>query len=142
MKDWKIFLVLTCLLISILGTDQSVDAQQNLAQETYAIFERHCLNCHGRFGAYADEYVMDYATLIETQTVVPGNPDASELYLRLLGDTAGGVRMPFGKPPLAPEMITMVRSWIEAGAPDWDAFPKPEGDFITTDEMIKTFTRI
>ncbi len=57
---------------------------------------------------------------------VPRDPGASELYLRLLGDTEGGVRMALGKPPLFSETITKIRRWIESGAPDWNAFPKLE----------------
>ena len=57
---------------------------------------------------------------------VPRDPGTSELYLRLLGDTEGGVRMTLGKPPLFSETITKIRRWIESGAPDWNAFPKLE----------------
>ena len=138
MKDRRIFLALTCLLILISGIHQSFDAQQNIAQEAYTIFEARCLNCHGQFGAYADDFLMEYETLIETQSVIPGNPGASEFYKRLLGDTAQGPQMPLEQPPLPAAEIDTIRRWILAGAPDWDAFPKPESDFITTDEMIKT----
>ena len=138
MKDRRIFLALTCLLILISGIHQSLDAQQNIAQEAYTIFEARCLNCHGQFGAYADDFLMEYETLIETQSVIPGNPGASEFYKRLLGDTAQGPQMPLEQPPLPAAEIDTIRRWILAGAPDWDAFPKPGSDFITTDEMIKT----
>ena len=82
--------------------------------------------------------MIQHETLMETQTVIPGNPSASELYKRLLGDTARGPQMPLEQPALPAAEIDTIRRWILAGAPDWDAFPKPESDFITTDEMIKT----
>ena len=47
MKNWKISIAFVSLLTVILGTSHSVDAQQNLAQQAYAIFEQNCLNCHG-----------------------------------------------------------------------------------------------
>ena len=37
MKAKNIFITRTCLLMLILGTHQSIDAQQNIVQETYAI---------------------------------------------------------------------------------------------------------
>ena len=141
MKVRGIFLARVCLLMLILGNYKSVDAQQNLAQETYAIFETRCLNCHGQFGAYADDFVIQYETLIETQTVIPGNPEASEFYKRLLGDTVQGPQMPLEQPSLPAAEIDTIRRWILVGAPDWNAFPKPESDFIMTDEMIKTIHR-
>ena len=56
---------------------------------------------------------MEHATLIEGGTVVPGNPNASELYKRLLGTTEnGGVQMPFGQPQLPAQSIDTIRRWI------------------------------
>jgi len=69
------------------------NAQQNntqLAQQVFVIFEQHCMDCHSEFGSFSEELVIDHAELIKDQAVIPGNPDNSELYLRLLGDTDGG----------------------------------------------------
>ncbi|WP_372730381.1 hypothetical protein [Novosphingobium sp.] len=52
--------------------------------------------------------------------VVPGNPDASYLVMKLegthLANGGSGGQMPFGAPPLPPEQIAKVRQWIAAGA--------------------------
>ena len=141
MKAQNIFMAFTCVLLLVFGTYQNLDAQQNLAQEAYTIFETRCLNCHGQFGAYADDFLMEYETLIETQSVIPGNPGASEFYNRLLGDTAHGPQMPLNQPALPSAEIDTIRRWILAGAPDWNAFSRLESDFITTDEMIRTIHR-
>ena len=45
--------------------------------------------------------------------------------------------MPLGQDPLDVEAIDTIRRWIEAGAPDWDAIPKPKRDFITTEATLK-----
>ena len=45
--------------------------------------------------------------------------------------------MPLGQPPLAPEAIETIRQWIQAGAPDWNAFPRSDTNFITPDEMLE-----
>ena len=114
------------------------DAQENLAQETYAIFERNCLICHGKHGAHTEQLVIQSRqALINTGTVIPGNPDDSEFYQRLI-ETAVERRMPLGQPPLAPEAIETIRQWIQAGAPDWNTFSRPDTNFITPDEMLET----
>ena len=126
-----------CLLILALS-HQIVYAQQPLAQQAFAIFEQHCLDCHGEFGSYSDVLTIKHKDLIENRSVIPGQPDASEFYLRLLGDTDNGSQMPLGQEPLNSETIATVRRWIESGAPDWEAIPKPKRRFITTGTMLKT----
>ena len=133
----KTFCVIICLLMLAL-IQQIVYAQQPLAQQAFAIFEQHCLDCHGEFGSYSDVLTIKHKDLIENRSVIPGQPDASELYLRLLGDTDSGSQMPLGQEPLEPEAIATIRRWIEAGASDWEAIPKPKRRFITTEAMLKT----
>ena len=115
----------------------SVNAQQNLAQEAYAIFEQSCLICHGENGSYRESLIIEHKALIEGGTVIPGNPGDSVFYQRLI-ETNIAKRMPQGQPPLDPEAIETIRQWIAAGAPDWDAVPRPKPDFITTDAMLET----
>ena len=133
----KIFGIITCLLLFALG-QPIVYPQQPLAQQAFAIFEQHCLDCHGEFGSYSDVLTIKHKDLIENQSVIPGQPDVSEFYLRLLGDTDNGSQMPLEQDPLDSETIATVRRWIESGAPDWEAIPKPERRFITTEAMLKT----
>ena len=56
MESGKYFLliILTCVGLGF-GT---ADAQENLAQEVYAIFERNCLNCHGPHGCFTEQLVI------------------------------------------------------------------------------------
>ena len=129
------YIVLIGLLTLIVGS-QHVSAQSPLAQDAYAIFEASCLICHGPDGAYRETLLMEHATLIEKGTVIPGNPDASELYKRLLGNTENGVQMPFGQPPLPDQSIDTIQRWILAGAPDWAATTTPLRSFITPREVL------
>ena len=117
---------------------ESVEGQQKLAQEAYTIFEAHCIDCHGEFGSYADVLVIQHQALIETEVVIPGKPDASEFYLRLFDDTDSGSQMPLGQEPLDSDATATIRRWIEVGAPDWEAIPKPERRFISTEAMLQT----
>ena len=127
------------LLTLIVGSPQNVSAQSQLAQDAYAIFEGSCLICHGQDGAYRETLLMEHSELIDGGTVVPGNPDASELYKRLLGTTEnGGAQMPLGQPPLPPQSIDTIRRWILASAPDWATTPTTDSRFISPDEVLDT----
>ena len=128
---------LICLLILIVGS-QNVSAQSQLAQDAYAIFEGSCLICHGPDGAYRETLLMEHTELIEGGTVVPGNPNDSELYKRLLGPTESGAQMPFGQPQLPVQSIEAIRRWIVAGAPDWATTPATNSRFISPSEILDT----
>ena len=136
MKEWKNVLTFICLLMFIIGY-QSFEAQQNLAQQTYAIFEQNCLNCHGEHGAYTEQLIIEHAALVAPGgAVIPGNPQASEFYQRLI-ETAPERRMPLNAPPLSQAAIDTIRDWIAAGAPDWRDTFEVEGTFITPKEMLE-----
>ena len=124
-------------LLTLIISTHNVSAQSQIAQDAYAIFEGSCLICHGPDGAYRETLLMEHDALIEGGTVVPGNPDASELYKRLLGTTEnGGAQMPLGQPPLPDPSIDTIRRWILAGAPDWATTPTTDSRFISSGEML------
>ena len=126
-------IVLTSILLGF-GTAQ---AQENFAQEAYTIFQQSCLGCHGEHGSFTEDLIIESApALVATGAVVPGDPDVSELYKRLLGPTENGFQMPFNQPPLSDAAIETIRRWIEAGAPDWEV--QYDINFITTDAMLNT----
>ena len=132
----RYFIAFICFLIFIVGS-QTVSAQQQIALDTHAIFQQSCLICHGPDGAYKETLLMEHNALIEKGSVVPGNPDASELYSRLLTtDTAK--RMPLGQPQLPAQSINTIRNWILAGAPDWATVATTDGDFISPSEVLST----
>ncbi|RKU34241.1 hypothetical protein C6496_20495, partial [Candidatus Poribacteria bacterium] len=129
-------IVLIGILIFIAGS-QNVYPQQQIAVDTYAIFQQSCLICHGLDGAYKESLLMEHNALIEKGSVVPGNPDASELYSRLL-TTDAAKRMPLGQPQLPVQSINTIRNWILAGAPDWAITSTTDGDFISPAEILNT----
>ena len=133
--DNKYIIIISCLFFLIAGF-QVVDAQEYIAQQAYTIFQQHCLECHGESGAYKDSLLIDRAALIETQVVLPGDPENSEFFKRLLGPTDRGPQMPLNLPPLSPEAIETIALWITEGAPDWDV--QRDIDFITTDTILGT----
>ena len=129
-------IALICLLMFIVAS-QNVHPQQQIAQDAYAIFEQSCLICHGPDGAYKETLLIEHNALVKANgSVVPGNPEASRLYKRLLGE--GGQLMPLGGPPLPDPQIETVKNWILAGAPDWAAPPTTDGQFISPSEVLNT----
>ena len=129
-------IVLIGLLIFIVGS-QNVLAQQQIAQDAHAIFEQSCFICHGPTGSFKETLLIEHNALIQNGTVVPGNPDASELYNRLLiADIAK--RMPLGQPQLSTQAINTIRNWILAGAPDWTTVATTDADFISPAEILNT----
>ena len=124
------------LLMFIVGS-QNVHPQQQIAQDAYAIFEQSCFICHGPAGSFKESLLIDHNTLIQNGTVIPGNPNTSELYNRLVTtDTAK--RMPLQQPPLSAQAIDTIRNWILAGAPDWAATSTTNGQFISPSEVLNT----
>ena len=137
MKKWQNVLTFIFLLMFIIGY-QSVTAAQNLAQRAYAIFEQNCLNCHGEHGAYTEELIIEHTALVAPGgAVIPGNPQASEFYQRLI-ETAPERRMPLNAPPLSQAAIDTIGDWILAGAPDWRDPFQADVPFITPKEMLET----
>ena len=128
---------LNCLLIiSLLSVCGNGYTQNNTAQNAYLIFEKYCVGCHSEGGSFAESLIIDWSLLLENGTVIPGNPEESELYLRLLGPTERGAQMPFGQPPLSDEAIATIQSWILAGAPDWNVLPETDRRFITDEAIL------
>ena len=124
-------------LLMLIMASQTVYPQQQIAQDAYAIFEQSCFICHGPTGSYKETLLIEHNALIQNGTVVPGNPNASELYNRLL-TTDIAKRMPFNQPQLPAQAIDTIRNWILAGAPDWAATSTTDGDFISAGEMLNT----
>lgn len=128
----RITLSLICLLITT-----QLHAQDQIATDTYAIFEQSCNICHGPNGAFRETLIIEHNTLIENRTVVPGNPNTSELYTRLL-TTNIAKRMPLGQPQLPAQAINTIHEWILAGAPNWESNTPTNRRFISHSEILNT----
>lgn len=105
-----------------------------LADVQSQVFTPNCLTpfCHtasAQAGGLVLENGASHAALVNVPAVnfdamnnglvrvEPGEPAASFLYIKLTGPTLPqGSRMPMGQPPLADNLIALVRAWIEQGA--------------------------
>ena len=123
-------------LLTFIFASQDVYSQQQIAQDAHAIFQQSCFICHGPTGTFKETLLIEHNALIQNGTVVPGNPDASELYNRLL-TTDIAKRMPSNQPQLPAQAIDTIRNWILAGAPDWAA-SATDTPFISPGEILNT----
>ncbi len=93
------------------------------AQDVLPILEASCHSCHGpeeqmgRLRLDSKRLALDGGQ--SGSVILPGDPSASELYLRVAG-TSDQARMPMGG-ELPPAQIDIIRRWIQQGA-EW-----PEG---------------
>jgi hypothetical protein len=87
------------------------------------IFNQNCVACHGGVRQKNNvSFIFREEALGKGDsgkpTIVPGNPDASELMARISSKDPE-TRMPFHAPALQPEQIALLRTWIKQGAP-WE----------------------
>ncbi|WP_083776102.1 c-type cytochrome domain-containing protein [Sphaerobacter thermophilus] len=81
------------------------------------ILLRNCVGCHGgSAGLWLDRYETVMEGTPRAPVIIPGDPDASELYLRITGQKQPA--MPIGGRKLRPEQIETIRLWIAQGAKD------------------------
>lgn len=100
--------------------------EASLADDIQPMFDANCVACHQDYAPGEDLSLQAGSTHSQTVNVasvqvadmsliVPGNPDASYLYLKLLGthgEVGGsGERMPFGG-HLSDDDLALVANWI------------------------------
>jgi uncharacterized membrane protein len=88
--------------------------------EILPLLERHCFRCHGpkkqkgRLRLDSRDWLGRGGK--SGPAILPGDASRSILY-RAITDTDPDTRMPQEAPPLPPEAIERIRSWIDQGAP-------------------------
>ena len=111
------FVVTTLMLLAMCAPGS---AAVDYAGAVQPILERSCYVCHGeqqQMGQLRlDSKQAALRGGVSKKTLVPGQPDASELYQRIAG-TSPQARMPMGG-ELAAAEIELIRQWIEEGA-EW-----------------------
>ena len=103
-------------------------------REIRPILNQNCSSCHGGVRQKSGvSFAFREDALARGKsghpTIVPGDPDASELIKRVTAKDAE-TRMPFHAAPLSTEQILLIRRWIKEGAKwsDYWAFvpPRPQ----------------
>ncbi|MDU0352572.1 PSD1 and planctomycete cytochrome C domain-containing protein [Paraglaciecola aquimarina] len=101
-------------------------------QHIRPILNESCTGCHGGVSKQSNvSFIYREEALARGHsgrlTIVPGDPDASELIARIEA-TDPNIRMPYKAPALSAEKIQLLRDWIEQGA-EWEehwAFIQPK----------------
>jgi len=96
--------------------DDSVDYTRRVKP----ILQRHCVSCHGATRARGG-LRLDTADAAKRggkagPSVMPGKSNESPLLLAVLGE-GDTERMPLKRPPLGDTDISVLKAWIDAGAP-------------------------
>jgi len=112
-------------LLALLGlTAPSFAEKVDYNRDVLPILSAHCLACHGpdaskrKAKLRLDDRESAVADRTGSAAIVPGKPSDSELITRITS-AAPEERMPPPKagPPLKPDQVRLLRSWIEQGAP-------------------------
>jgi hypothetical protein len=110
------------LLFALCGTTLAWGAEEEVSfvRDVAPLLTRHCTGCHGPTKVEGDYRLHTFAALqkhgaSDSPTLTPGQPEQSELYLRLI-DENESTRMPQLDDPLSAAQIALVERWIRQGA--------------------------
>ncbi|MCB0417047.1 MAG: hypothetical protein H6617_09225 [Bdellovibrionaceae bacterium] len=86
------------------------------------ILQPKCMSCHTGPGSPQGVDLSSYQAVMGSHVVEPFKPDLSRLY-----DSVMAARMPKGQASLSPQLLDLIRVWIENGAQEGAAVtPLPE----------------
>ena len=108
----------------------------SFSKEIAPIIQRRCVGCHGERTNLGEWRAHTFAALLKSGAsgkamIVPGKPEASELYRRILTKDED-TRMPKSDDALDARQLALVKRWITEGA-------KFDGTTKTT--LLKTLDR-
>ncbi|HWP82155.1 MAG TPA: c-type cytochrome domain-containing protein [Bacteroidota bacterium] len=95
--------------------------QLTFKSDVFPILKSYCLPCHlqeneNPSGLSLDNYELLMKGGNHGNTVVPGKPKESNLYLKLLPNPPFGKQMARNKKKLTEEELKIIYQWIEQGA--------------------------
>jgi WD40 repeat protein len=91
-------------------------SKAELAQKAQMVLRDRCYGCHGEGGQFEGGmgYILEPEKLIARKKVVPGEPEKSPIYIRLMKGAMPPAEVQ-SRPTDAEKLI--LKQWIEAGAP-------------------------
>lgn len=88
----------------------------DFAHDIAPLIQARCAECHTN-GTYKGSFSLDTReTMLESEAVVPGKPDKSELVARLTSSDLDERMPPRGKAPLSTADVARFQAWIAEGA--------------------------
>ena len=96
-------------------------ADSDLSSRVKDILRARCGDCHGGKKPKAKLSILNHAKLVEDKQVIPGKPDESEIFKRIVSTEEGSRMPPAPAPALESAEMRILRRWILSGA---KAFPE------------------
>ena len=131
-QPWSLCGIIVALVLLVTACSGSTPAQPaaaetqpavagqasiNYTKDVQPIFNESCTGCHGKSGGLT---LTSYNSVMvggaKGPVIVAGDPDASELYKRITGQSQPA--MPRGGAPLSQDKIDLISKWIKEGAAD------------------------
>ncbi|HAV22468.1 MAG: hypothetical protein A2X67_06495 [Ignavibacteria bacterium GWA2_55_11] len=119
----KILLVASAMIMAVGTTSAQEKPSGKLTyiQDVGPIVKKYCLPCHLAENENPSGLALDnFETLMKGgehgNTVVPGKPNESNLYLKLLPNPPFGKQMARNRRRLTEEEVKTIFNWIEQGA--------------------------
>jgi mono/diheme cytochrome c family protein len=127
-------LVVSLAVIVAISFPTRGEADPALPSAAQAVLKAHCARCHGPAGTGKGgmNFILDRNRLVSRQKIIPGNVADSPLYQRVL---QGEMPPPGVKARPSPDEVAVLRHWIEAGAPPFEATPDKRPWLAETDAV-------
>jgi len=109
-----------CIGISVILFFWNSTPEVDFSTQVKPILNKHCISCHGGVKKNSGfSLLFEKEALASTKSghpaIIPGDPNGSEFIKRLTASDPE-LRMPYQKPPLSEEEITILKDWISQGA--------------------------
>lgn len=104
------------IVVAILAAPALAAEPNPLAKKAQEVLKAHCYRCHGSEGNVEGgmNYIVDLERLVTRKKVIPGKPDQSPIYKRVLAGTMPPAEV---KERLSDADKNAIKEWIAAGAP-------------------------
>ena len=122
----------------------AAETKVDFVKDIQPILEKSCVKCHGpekqKGKLRLDSKDSVFKRAADSQVIVPGNAEKSDLYRRMTLPQSDDDRMPNEGDPLPKAQIELVKDWINQGAvwPDTVAF-KPSGAAAAKDAKLAEY---
>lgn len=113
------YVAFACAIVVPEARSQKKDL--TFVKDVAPVIKKYCLPCHLEENENPSGLSMDNYELLmkggnHGNTVIPGKPKSSNLYLKLLPDPPFGKQMARNRRKLLEEEVKLIYDWIEQGA--------------------------
>lgn len=100
--------------------DTAITPPVDYERDVRPILSARCLNCHGPDDPEAGLDLTSRQSAVESGAIIPEEPAASTLLMRI-EEEDDSLRMPPDGKPLTPDQIERLKAWVRTGA-DWPRY--------------------